>query len=153
CLSGCFNKPQAVAYRCGAAVISAKSARISASIRDGGRLPTVSRCVPLAGRVQLSTMWTPTSLRDANPSTVALCRLSLPGFPYGPDHPPQHEPSPGGLVLGGVSDDDRQAGYLGAAAPTQLGLRRYETAWMLLHKLRRGMVNVAREPLYGDIEV
>ena len=35
----------------------------------------------------------------------------------------------------------------------QLGLRRYETAWMLLHKLRRGMVNVAREPLYGDIEV
>src|SRR6516162_8150463 len=35
----------------------------------------------------------------------------------------------------------------------QLGLRRYETAWMLLHRLRRGMVNVAREPLYGDIEV
>ena len=35
----------------------------------------------------------------------------------------------------------------------QMGLRRYETAWMLLHKLRRGTVNVAREPLYGDIEV
>jgi transposase-like protein len=35
----------------------------------------------------------------------------------------------------------------------QLGLRRYETAWMLLHKLRRAMVNVAREPLYGDIEI
>ena len=27
-----------------------------------------------------------------------------------------------------------------------LGLRRYETAWMLLHKLRRAMVNLAREP-------
>jgi hypothetical protein len=27
----------------------------------------------------------------------------------------------------------------------QLGLRRYETAWMLLHKLRRAMVNAARE--------
>ena len=35
----------------------------------------------------------------------------------------------------------------------QLGLSRYETAWMLLHKLRRAMVNVAREPLYGDVEV
>ena len=28
----------------------------------------------------------------------------------------------------------------------QLGLRRYETAWMMLHKLRRAMVNAAREP-------
>jgi transposase-like protein len=35
----------------------------------------------------------------------------------------------------------------------QLGLSCYETAWMLLHKLRRAMVNVAREPLYGEVEV
>ena len=35
----------------------------------------------------------------------------------------------------------------------QLGLRRYETAWMMLHKLRRAMVNAAREPLYGDVEI
>lgn len=35
----------------------------------------------------------------------------------------------------------------------QLGLRRYETAWMLLHKLRRAMVNAGREPLYGDVEI
>jgi len=35
----------------------------------------------------------------------------------------------------------------------QLGLRRYETAWMMLHKLRRAMVNAAREPLHGDIEL
>ena len=35
----------------------------------------------------------------------------------------------------------------------QLGLRRYETAWMLLHKLRRAMVNTAREPLHGDVEM
>ena len=35
----------------------------------------------------------------------------------------------------------------------QLGLRRYETAWMLLHKLRRAMVNVSREPLHGDVEM
>lgn len=35
----------------------------------------------------------------------------------------------------------------------QLGLSRYETAWMLLHKLRRAMVNAARESLHGDIEI
>ena len=35
----------------------------------------------------------------------------------------------------------------------QLGLTCYETAWMMLHKLRRAMVNAAREPLRGEIEV
>ena len=35
----------------------------------------------------------------------------------------------------------------------QMGLRRYETAWMLLHKLRRAMVNTAREPLHGEVEI
>lgn len=35
----------------------------------------------------------------------------------------------------------------------QLGLGRYETAWMMLHKLRRAMVNAGREPLNGDVEV
>jgi len=35
----------------------------------------------------------------------------------------------------------------------QLGLGRYETAWMMLHKFRRAMINLAREPLRGDVEV
>ena len=35
----------------------------------------------------------------------------------------------------------------------QLGLRRYETAWMMLHKFRRAMVSLAREPLRGEVEV
>jgi transposase-like protein len=35
----------------------------------------------------------------------------------------------------------------------QLGLRRYETAWMMLHKFRRAMVNMTRETLRGEIEV
>lgn len=34
----------------------------------------------------------------------------------------------------------------------QLGLGRYETAWML-HKLRRAMINPEREPLTGEVEV
>ena len=35
----------------------------------------------------------------------------------------------------------------------QLGLRRYETAWMLLQKIRRAMVNPERERLSGDVEI
>ena len=35
----------------------------------------------------------------------------------------------------------------------QLGLSRYETAWMMLHKLRRAMVNTGRESLRGEVEV
>lgn len=35
----------------------------------------------------------------------------------------------------------------------QLGLGRYETAWMMLHKLRRAMINPEREPLTGEVEV
>ena len=35
----------------------------------------------------------------------------------------------------------------------QLAMRRYETAWLILHKLRRAMVNAAREPLHGDVEI
>jgi transposase-like protein len=35
----------------------------------------------------------------------------------------------------------------------QLGLACYETAWMMLHKLRRAMVHAVREPLHGEVEV
>ena len=35
----------------------------------------------------------------------------------------------------------------------QLGISRYETAWTILHKLRRAMVAPEREPLIGEVEV
>jgi transposase-like protein len=35
----------------------------------------------------------------------------------------------------------------------QLGLSRYETAWLILHKLRRAMVAPERAPLRGEVEV
>lgn len=35
----------------------------------------------------------------------------------------------------------------------QLGLASYQTAWMMLHKLRRATVNPDREPLRGKVEV
>jgi transposase-like protein len=35
----------------------------------------------------------------------------------------------------------------------QLGISRYETAWLILHKLRRAMIAPEREPLRGEVEV
>jgi hypothetical protein len=35
----------------------------------------------------------------------------------------------------------------------QLGLSRYETAWLMLHKLRRAMVAPERESLKGEVEI
>lgn len=35
----------------------------------------------------------------------------------------------------------------------QLGISRYETAWLILQKLRRAMVAPEREPLQGEVEV
>ncbi len=35
----------------------------------------------------------------------------------------------------------------------QLGIRRHETAWMMLHKLRAAMVAPAREPLGREVEI
>lgn len=35
----------------------------------------------------------------------------------------------------------------------QLALSRYETAWMMLHKFRRAMIDTSREPLRGEVEV
>ena len=50
-----------------------------------------------------------------------------------------------------VTTDKR--GFSALLLQRQLGLGRYETAWMMLHKLRRAMVNPARDPLHGEIEI
>jgi transposase-like protein len=44
-------------------------------------------------------------------------------------------------------------GFSARLLQRQLALRRYETAWMLLHKFRRAMVNLTRAPLQGEVEV
>src|SRR5207237_10758813 len=54
------------------------------------------------------------------------------------------------LVLGMTTD---KRGVSALLLQRQLGLTCYETAWMMLHKLRRAMVNTAREPLSGEVEV
>jgi transposase-like protein len=47
----------------------------------------------------------------------------------------------------------QQPGISAKQLQRQLGLSRYETAWMLLHKLRRAMVAPERERLKGEVEI
>lgn len=46
-----------------------------------------------------------------------------------------------------------QPGISAKQLQRQLGLSRYETAWLMLQKLRRAMVAPEREPLKGEVEV
>jgi Zn ribbon nucleic-acid-binding protein len=44
-------------------------------------------------------------------------------------------------------------GFSALALQRQLGVARYETAWMILHKLRRATVNADRTKLHGRVEI
>ena len=46
-----------------------------------------------------------------------------------------------------------QPGISAKQLQRQLGLSRYETAWLILQKLRRAMVAPEREPLKGEVEI
>jgi hypothetical protein len=54
---------------------------------------------------------------------------------------------------GSLQHRDRSRLFSALQLQRQLGLKRYETAWMMLHKLRRAMVAPERSPLSGLIEV
>jgi transposase-like protein len=82
-----------------------------------------------------------------------VCGLPSPSFAHSRDGSSQDQDSADPLVLGRLCDDTDKRGVSALLIQRQLGLSRYKTAWMLLHKLRRAMVNVAREQLYGEVEV
>jgi hypothetical protein len=83
---------------------------------------------------------------------MAVRLMPLPGLGDGRDGPPQLEDAAHDVVLGRLPDDGQA--YLSALLlQGQLGLSRYETAWIVLHKLRRAMVNAARGPLQGKVEL
>src|ERR1700733_2953685 len=96
--------------------------------------------VSLARRVRVSSLRTPARLSLDRAAPMAMRHLPLPGLADSGHDSPQHEDALDGVVLGGLSGRHRQTWYFGLPAPTAVGLRRYETAWMLLHNLRRAMV-------------
>ena len=103
----------------------------------------VSSVLLVAGRLRVPTMLEPECLCTGETEALAVCQLSASGFADGRDNLSKHENSAGGLVLGSLPDDYRQARCFGTPAATPTWLARYEIAWMMLHKFRRAMVNVA----------
>jgi hypothetical protein len=64
---------------------------------------------------------------------MAMRGLPAPGIRHRRHRSAQdHDPSKP-LVLGCLPDQHRNSGHLGLQLQRQLGLNRYETAWMLLH--------------------
>ena len=84
---------------------------------------------------------------------MAVRGVSTPGLVDVGNGAPQYEDPADGLVLAAYLMTTDKRGVSALLLQRQLGLSRYETAWMMLHKLRRAMVNAAREPLHGEVEV
>src|SRR6266849_4917687 len=98
-------------------VLSQDSSPVSASVRQRRGLPGVPGRVPLVRGLQVPPMRARSRLRAGGPKTLAVRRLSSPSVPDIGDHPSQYEDPADPLVLGGLSDDDRQARRLGVASP------------------------------------
>jgi hypothetical protein len=82
---------------------------------------------------------------------VQAVRLS--GVGDGGDGDAQDADAVDALVLVGLPGEQAHARDLAVQLRRQLAFGRYETAWMILHKLRRAMVAPGREPLTGEVEV
>jgi transposase-like protein len=79
--------------------------------------------------------------------------MSAPGFGDIRDRPSPDQDSTDPLFWAAYLITTDKRGVSALLLQRQLGLSRYETAWMMLHKLRRAMVNAAREPLHGEVEI
>src|SRR6266851_6400218 len=110
-------------------VLSQDSSPVSASVRQRRGLPGVPGRLPLVRGLQVPPMRAPSRLRAGGTKTLAVRRLSSPSLPDIGDHPSQYEDPADPLVLGGLSDDDRQARGLGVAFPAPAWSSAL-TAWM-----------------------
>ena len=143
--------PLFVVYGRAAPAISEEFARVSAAIRHGESLPRLLGGVSLARRLRVS------SLRASPSSPVAHRRWSVPrsyqvSVTSGTFVHNTKTPLTVWFWAAYLAVTDKR-GLSALLLQRQLGLTRYETAWMLLHKLRRAMVNAAREPLHDDVEM
>ena len=79
-------------------------------------------------------------------------RLPPPDVGHGRNGHASEQAAAAHLVRGDPPDDQPLQWYL-EQAQAQLGIRSYKTAWLLLHKLRRAMVDPNRSLLQGLVEV
>ena len=121
CLSACFRGPLYVAYVHAASGVPDQHPAVSAAVRRRGGVRAVPGGVPLAGRLSVSTLRPRPGLPAGRVAAAGMRSVSLPGVVDSGHRLPPDEDAADGVVLGRVSDDDRQARDLGAAAATPAG--------------------------------
>ena len=115
CLSACFRRPLYVAYVHAASGVPDQHPAVSAAVRRRGGVRAVPGGVPLAGRLSVSTLRPRPGLPAGRVAAAGMRSVSLPGVVDSGHRLPPDEDAADGVVLGRVSDDDRQARDLGAA--------------------------------------
>ena len=65
----------------------------------------------------------------------------------------EHGTATRGKLVGSLESTTHHPGISAVQLQRQLGIRRHETAWMMLHKLRAAMVVPQREPLKREVEI
>ena len=64
----------------------------------------------------------------------------------------QTAPPAAAIVLGSLLDSGKQKGISALELQRKLGLKSYQTAWLLLHKLRKAMASSGQFPLRTMVE-
>ena len=103
----------------------------------------------MAGWVHLPTLRSSEGICNRFASIVAMRGLPTPDLSHGRDDPAPNKTALTVWFWAAYLMTTDKRGLSALLLQRQLGLGNYETAWMMLHKFRRAMVNVSREPLRG----
>jgi hypothetical protein len=146
---------QVGALRCvgGAPGLLAVDLGVSGAVRGRGGLLGVSGRLALAGGVCLSGVRHGEGVGAGAPAPVAVRGLRSPDLGDRGDGDARNAHAAAELVLAAYLVATHHPGISAKQLQRQLGLSRYETAWLVLQKLRRAMVAPEREPLKEEVEV
>ena len=137
----CFARPS---QRRSASFSSSSPTRRPASStwpRAAGPRVTSVRDVPTLA----ATRWWDQNAGSVPPVATSLADLA--------DCPSQYQDPADPLVLGRLPDDHRQAGCFGTASPAPAWASALRNRLDDASQAPRAMVNVAREPLWGEVEI
>ena len=116
-------------------------------------MPAVPHGLALAERVSVSSVRTCGGLSGGGPGAVAVQRVSLPGLGHGGDGDASYARALADWFWAAYLVTTHTPGFSAWQLQRQLGLRRYETAWTMLQKLRRAMIRPERDRIAGTVEV
>jgi hypothetical protein len=139
--------------RLGRAGLPANLGSIPGSVRDAGRMPSLPRALALAARFHLPAVWRVRAGLSSQPVAPDVFAVSASKHGDGGYHLRQ-DPNPVEVWLAAAwYVTNQKQGVSALGLQRALGLKSYQTAWTMLHRLRRAMVRLGREPLHGRVEI